>query len=231
MENTNLAILVLGAVVLILLAVVLLSPSPISQTIVLEEEDTDAGETTEPTEETQGTEEIPEAETEDEKEPEIVVIETSKGTIEVELDRESAPVTVENFATYVNEGFYDGTVFHRVINGFMVQGGGFTPEGTQKETHPPIILESSNGLKNKRGTVAMARTMDPDSATSQFFISVADNSFLDYSPGNPGYAVFGKVVSGMDTVDKIKEVETTSKYGMGDWPTEDVLILKVYMKN
>ena len=121
---------------------------------------------------------------------EVVVLETSKGNIEITLDRGRAPVTVDNFLRYVKEGNYDGTVFHRVIDGFMIQGGGFTPDGKQKQVHEPIKLESGNGLKNLAGTVAMARTMSPDSATSQFFINLIDNGFLDYAPGNPGYAVF-----------------------------------------
>ncbi|MBD3389755.1 peptidyl-prolyl cis-trans isomerase [Candidatus Micrarchaeota archaeon] len=161
---------------------------------------------------------------------EIAVIETSKGTIEVELDRENAPETVENFVSYADEGFYDGTVFHRVIKGFMIQGGGFSQNGTQKETHTPISLESDNGLMNLRGTIAMARTMDPDSATSQFFINTADNPFLDYSPGNDGYAVFGKVISGMSVVDSIASMETANRGTHGDWPVEDVLINRVYIK-
>lgn len=159
-----------------------------------------------------------------------VIIETSMGNIEIELDSENAPVSVENFLRYVNEGFYDGTVFHRVISNFMIQGGGFNPDGSQKDTHDPIKLESDNGLKNLKGTIAMARTNVPDSATSQFFINVVDNDFLNAAPGNDGYAVFGKVVSGMDVVDKIKSVKTTTKHGMGDWPVEDVLIEKVYVK-
>lgn len=180
-------------------------------------------ETAESTEEAAGTEG---AEME-----EIVVIETSRGTIEIELDREHAPVSVENFIGYVNSGFYDGTVFHRVIPNFMVQGGGFTAEGVEKKTNAPIKLESDNGLSNLRGTVAMARTNDPDSATSQFFINVVDNKFLDYAPGNDGYAVFGKVVSGMDVVDEIKSVKTTTKHGYySDWPVEEVIIEKAYMK-
>ncbi len=163
--------------------------------------------------------------------PEIAVLETTMGTIEVELDRENAPVTVENFVRYVNEGFYDGTVFHRVINGFMIQGGGFTPGGEQKETREPIALESQNGLSNTRGTIAMARTYVPDSATSQFYINVVDNSgMLDYAPGNPGYAVFGRVVSGMEVVDAIKSVPTGERGQNADWPAEDVAITRAYMK-
>jgi len=162
---------------------------------------------------------------------EIIVFETSKGNIEIELDSENAPVSAENFLGYVNSGFYDGTVFHRVIPNFMIQGGGFTPEGTEKSTNPAIKLESNNGLKNERGTIAMARTSAPNSATSQFFINVVDNPALDYSPGNDGYAVFGKVVSGMDVVDGIKDVPTTVKHGFyDDWPVEDIIIEKAYVK-
>jgi cyclophilin family peptidyl-prolyl cis-trans isomerase len=160
----------------------------------------------------------------------IVVINTSMGDIELELYPDSAPKTVENFISYVKDGSYDGTVFHRVIDGFMVQGGGFTPDGVQKPTREPIVLESDNGLKNARGTVAMARTNDPNSATSQFFINVADNDFLNYSPQNPGYAVFGKVINGMDVVDKIKTVKTGVKNGMPDWPVDDVVIEKAVIK-
>lgn len=161
---------------------------------------------------------------------EIAVLETNMGIIEIELDRADAPKTVGNFVSYVNSGFYDGTVFHRVIPGFMIQGGGFTPDGTQKKANAPVPLESANWLKNNAGTVAMARTNDPDSATSQFFINVADNAFLDYAPGNPGYAVFGKVVSGMDTVHKIEKVRTSSRSSYDDWPVQDVVIEKAYMK-
>jgi len=163
------------------------------------------------------------------KNQEIVVMETSLGTIEIELNRTAAPITVENFLSYVNRGFYDGTVFHRVISNFMIQGGGFTSDGAEKETEAPIKLESKNGLSNDRGTIAMARTNVPDSATSQFFISVVDNDFLNYAPGNPGYAVFGQVIKGMEIVDKIKMVKTSSS-PMPDWPVNDVLIKKVYLK-
>ena len=160
----------------------------------------------------------------------MIVMETSKGTIELALNGRDAPVTVENFLRYVAESHYDGTVFHRVIGSFMIQGGGFTPDGVQKKTYEPIRLESQNGLLNKRGSIAMARTNVPDSATSQFFINVVDNRMLDYAPGNDGYAVFGKVVSGMEVVDAIKAVDTTTKNGMDDWPVEDVVIEKVYVK-
>ncbi len=161
---------------------------------------------------------------------EIAVFETNKGVIEIELLRDKAPVTVENFARYINEGHYNGTVFHRVIDGFMIQGGGFTPDGNQKPVHDPIKLESDNGLKNKNITIAMARTNNPDSATSQFFINVADNDFLDYKPGNPGYAVFGKVVSGTDTVNKIAKTKTETRGHYADWPIDDVIIEKAYIR-
>ncbi|MBI2176492.1 peptidyl-prolyl cis-trans isomerase [Candidatus Woesearchaeota archaeon] len=159
-----------------------------------------------------------------------VILETTKGTIEIELYPQQAPVTVENFLHYASEGFYDGTVFHRVMPGFMAQGGGFTPDGTQKETHEPIKLESSNGLKNELGTVAMARTMIPDSATSQFFINVANNDFLNHAPGNDGYAVFGRVVKGMNVASAIVAVKTGSRDGNSDWPVEDIVITKAYVK-
>lgn len=159
-----------------------------------------------------------------------VVMETSKGTIYLELDKKNAPITVDNFVKYVEEGAYDETIFHRVMDGFMIQGGGFTSDGAQKKTRASIKLESQNGLKNLKGTIAMARTMAPNSATNQFFINVADNAMLDYKPGNDGYAVFGKVVSGMDVVNAIKTVKTSSKNGMGDWPVEEVMIKKVYLK-
>lgn len=158
---------------------------------------------------------------------EYVTIETSKGNFSLELDPNAAPVTVENFLKYVDEGFYNGTVFHRVIPNFMVQGGGFLKEGAQKQTHDPIILESQNGLSNMAGTVAMARTGAPNSATAQFFINVTDNPFLNYSGGNPGYAVFGKVTTGMDVVNEIRQVQTAVKNGMQDWPVEDVEMIKV----
>jgi cyclophilin family peptidyl-prolyl cis-trans isomerase len=167
---------------------------------------------------------------ESDKMNEIVVFETTKGNIEVELDREHAPITVDNFLGYVRKGHYDGTIFHRVIGNFMIQGGGFTRDGAEKPTDKPIKLESNNGLKNVVGTIAMARTNVPDSATCQFFINVADNGNLDYAPGNPGYAVFGKVVAGMDTVDKIKAARTGTRGQFRDWPLEDVVITKAYVK-
>jgi peptidyl-prolyl cis-trans isomerase A (cyclophilin A) len=154
---------------------------------------------------------------------------TSMGEIVLQLDAAKAPKSVENFVRYAKDGHYDGTVFHRVIEDFMIQGGGFTPDMTQKPTRGPIPLESRNGLTNQRGTVAMARTMDPNSATAQFFINLKDNAFLDAAnsrDGN-GYAVFGKVVSGMDVVDKIKGVPTTNKGMHQNVPAEPVVIKKV----
>lgn len=173
-------------------------------------------------------------ETKKERYPTMIVIETSLGNIEVELFDKNAPISVANFKQYVESNFYDGTVFHRVIKNFMIQGGGFTEDGADKKTNAPIVLEQTNitGLSNVKGTLAMARTMDPDSATSQFFINTQDNLFLDYSnERNPGYAVFGKVVSGMDIVLKIEGVETTTKHGYyQDWPVEEVIIKKIYIK-
>jgi len=160
----------------------------------------------------------------------IVVLETSKGSIEIELYPDKAPLTVANFLQYVEEGHYDGTVFHRVMNGFMIQGGGFLPNGTQKPVHAPIKLESNNGVKNEIGTIAMARTNAPDSATAQFFINVVDNAVLDYAQGNPGYAVFGHVISGMDTVNAIKVVSTSTRGMYENWPVEDVVITRAYVK-
>jgi len=161
----------------------------------------------------------------------IVVLETNNGEIEIELDGEKAPITVENFLRYVKEGHYDGTIFHRVIDGFMIQCGGYTHEGIERPAHEPIKLESKNGLKNEVGTIAMARTGDPDSATCQFFINVANNRFLDYKPNNDGYAVFGRVVSGMDVVNRIKAVKTGSMGEFTDWPIGDIIIKQAYVKN
>jgi peptidyl-prolyl cis-trans isomerase A (cyclophilin A) len=158
---------------------------------------------------------------------------TSMGDIVVELDRAKAPKTVENFVQYVRAGHYDGTVFHRVIDGFMIQGGGMTADMTEKKTREPIALESRNGLKNLRGTLAMARTMVPDSATSQFFINLKDNAFLDQAnarDGN-GYAVFGKVVDGMDVVEKIRAVKTGDKGGHQNVPLEAVTIRKATIED
>lgn len=159
-----------------------------------------------------------------------VLMETNYGTILIELYPEKAPKTVENFLAYVHEGFYDGTIFHRVIADFMVQGGGFTPDMGKKITRAPIQNEADNGLRNQIGTVAMARTNDPHSATAQFFINVAQNSFLDFREKTPrayGYAVFGKVIQGMKTVNQIRNVRTGFKNGYGDVPLEPVIIEKV----
>ncbi|MGE0071559.1 MAG: peptidylprolyl isomerase [Thiomonas sp.] len=150
---------------------------------------------------------------------------TSMGDFVVQLDPARAPKTVANFLDYVKSGFYKGTIFHRVIPGFMVQGGGFTADMQQKPTRPPIALESQNGLRNLRGTIAMARTADPNSATSQFFINVVDNPSLDYpQPDGHGYAVFGKVVSGMDVIDKIVAVPTKSVGPYQDVPVKPIVI-------
>jgi cyclophilin family peptidyl-prolyl cis-trans isomerase len=157
--------------------------------------------------------------------PKKVKLETTMGDIVIELDEKAAPVTVRNFLTYVEEGFYDGTVFHRVIPNFMIQGGGFTADMAPKKTHPPIVNEAENGLKNDRGTIAMARTNNPDSATSQFFINQKNNDFLNYAgPDKPGYAVFGKVVEGVEVVDKIAAVETTTRGEMRDVPIKPIAI-------
>ena len=157
-----------------------------------------------------------------------VLMKTSKGDMEIALDADKAPKTVENFLRYVDEGFYDGTIFHRVISGFMIQGGGYTADMRKKPTHEPVVNEAKNGLKNKRGTIAMARTSDPHSATSQFFINVKDNDFLDY-PGQDGwgYTVFGRVTRGLDVLDAIAGVPTTVKNGMRDVPVETVVIESV----
>lgn len=157
--------------------------------------------------------------------PKKVRLETSMGDIVIELNEEAAPITVKNFLQYVQEGFFDGTIFHRVIPNFMIQGGGFTADMVQKKPHPPIVNEAGNGLKNDRGTIAMARTSDPDSATAQFFINHKNNDRLNYVENrDPGYAVFGKVVEGMETVDKIATVKTATRMGMDDVPIEPVVI-------
>jgi peptidyl-prolyl cis-trans isomerase B (cyclophilin B) len=156
-----------------------------------------------------------------------VVLTTNHGTITLELDVEKAPKSVENFVNYVKSGHYDGTIFHRVIDGFMIQGGGFEPDMKQKPTNDPIDNEAENGLKNDRYTIAMARTSDPHSATAQFFINVGDNDFLNY-PGSDGwgYAVFGKVSDGEDVVDAIRAVKTGRKSMFSDVPVETVVIEK-----
>ncbi len=149
---------------------------------------------------------------------------TSKGEFTVELFAEEAPISTENFLAYVDSGHFDGTVFHRVIPGFMVQGGGMTPDMKQKAVRAPIANEAKNGLKNTRGTLAMARTNDINSATAQFFVNVVDNEFLDNRAGNYGYAVFGKVTSGMEVIDAIVGVKTGNKGGHQDVPVEAVVI-------
>ncbi|MBV8628295.1 MAG: peptidylprolyl isomerase [Paraburkholderia sp.] len=159
----------------------------------------------------------------------MVELHTNHGVIKIELDAEKAPKSVENFLNYVKAGHYDNTVFHRVIDGFMIQGGGFEPGMKQKPTEAPITNEANNGLKNVKGTLAMARTNDPHSATAQFFINVNDNDFLNHSSPTPqgwGYAVFGKVVEGLDVVDAIRKVKTGSKGFHQDVPVDDVIIEK-----
>jgi len=159
----------------------------------------------------------------------MIRMQTNKGVIEIELDAVKAPETAENFTNYVKDGFYDGTIFHRVIDGFMIQGGGMEPGMKEKQTNAPVKNEADNGLKNDRGTLAMARTNDPQSATAQFFINLSDNAFLNHQSPTPegwGYCVFGKVINGMDVVDEIKNVATTSHGGHQDVPAEDVIIEK-----
>jgi len=157
----------------------------------------------------------------------MIKLTTNHGDIMIELDYDKAPISSANFEQYVRDGHYDGTLFHRVINGFMIQGGGMNTSFVQKPTRAPIQNEAKNGLKNVAGSVAMARTMDPHSASAQFFINVSDNGFLDY-PGQDGwgYCVFGKVSDGMDVVDKIKQVATGSRHGHQDVPVEDVIVEK-----
>ncbi len=160
----------------------------------------------------------------------LVKLQTSMGNIVLELNAQAAPVTVKNFLGYVEDGFYDGTIFHRVMPGFMIQGGGFTVEMEEKETREPIINEANNGLGNEQGTIAMARKPDPDSATCQFFINHRNNTFLNYVENRePGYAVFGKVIEGMDTVEAIASVKTTTRknkkgINMGNVPVKPIVI-------
>lgn len=168
----------------------------------------------------------------DQRAPRVVIL-TNMGNIEIELSSKKAPNTVKNFLQYVNSNFYDGTIFHRVIKGFMIQGGGFTKDMKQKEILAPIAIESNNGLKNERGTIAMARTSDPNSAASQFFINTGGNDFLNYSAPTIegyGYTVFGKVIKGMDIVDKIESVKTAAKGDMNDVPVNPVIIEKISVK-
>ena len=157
----------------------------------------------------------------------MITLKTSLGDITLELDHEKAPKTCENFEQYVRDGHFDGTIFHRVINNFMIQGGGFLPDMTQKATRDPIENEAKNGLSNANGSIAMARTMDPHSATAQFFINVKDNNFLDY-PGQDGwgYCVFGKVTEGMGVVEAINAVDTTNRAGHSDVPVDPIVIEK-----
>lgn len=159
-----------------------------------------------------------------------VLMKTNKGDITLELADDKAPITIQNFLNYVNSGFYDGLIFHRVIPNFMIQGGGFDSAMNQKETQQPIKNEADNGLKNKRGTIAMARTTNVNSATSQFFINSVDNDFLNYTSSTQqgmGYAVFGEVIDGMDVVDAISAVQTTNRNGFADVPSDSVIIEKV----
>ena len=163
-----------------------------------------------------------------------VMMTTTVGPMTIELDADSAPKTVENFLSYVAGGFYDGTIFHRVIDNFMIQGGGFTADMEQKPTQAPIENEANNGLKNQRGTIAMARTQDPHSATAQFFINVQDNDFLNHTGENMqgwGYAVFGKVTDGEDVLEKIRGVQTGSQAGHQDVPVEPIIIESVAIIN
>lgn len=160
----------------------------------------------------------------------MVLISTSKGDIRIELDMENTPKTAENFLNYARSGFYNDTIFHRVIDGFMVQGGGLTANMEQKKTEEPIQNEAKQGKTNKRGTLAMARTMDPHSATAQFFINVADNNFLNYTSDSVqgfGYCVFGEVVEGMDIVDSIVKVKTGQRFSYGDVPVEEIVIHEI----
>lgn len=160
----------------------------------------------------------------------VVTMSTSKGNIKIELFEKKAPITVGNFLQYVDDEFYNDTIFHRVISGFMIQGGGFDSNMEQKETRSPIDIESDNGVKNDRGTIAMARTMDPNSATAQFFINLVDNDFLNFTSADVqgyGYTVFGKVVEGLDIVDEIASAKTGMAAGHQDVPKEDIVILSV----
>lgn len=160
-----------------------------------------------------------------------VIIKTSKGDITIELYADKAPITVKNFLSYADEKFYDGTIFHRVIKGFMIQGGGLTPDLQEKSTKPPIKNEATNGLKNKRGTIAMARTPVIDSATSQFFINHVDNASLNHRNSTPdgfGYCVFGKVIKGLDVVDAIANVKTMSRRGQMNVPSETITIISIH---
>jgi peptidyl-prolyl cis-trans isomerase A (cyclophilin A) len=155
----------------------------------------------------------------------MIRFETSHGIFTVELFPKEAPVTVENFLKYVDDGFFDGTVFHRIVPGFVIQGGGLTADFANKKTRAPIRNEAKNGLKNTRGSLSMARTSDINSATSQFFVNLKDNGFLDHGPRDYGYAVFGRVTDGMDVIDKIAGLSTGTRKGYQDAPLEDVVIV------
>lgn len=157
----------------------------------------------------------------------MIRFETTLGNFTIELDQDKAPVSAENFSKYVDEGFFDGTVFHRIVPGFVIQGGGFTEDMSQKKNRASIKNEADNGVKNARGTLSMARTNDINSATSQFFVNLKDNDFLDHSRGNFGYAVFGKVTEGMDVIDKIAAVKTGRLRGFDDVPLDPVIMTSV----
>jgi peptidyl-prolyl cis-trans isomerase A (cyclophilin A) len=157
----------------------------------------------------------------------MIKFETTLGDFTVELFEKEAPISVANFLSYIDDGFYNGTIFHRIVPGFVIQGGGFTEDMTQKKNKAPIRNEATNGVKNTRGSLSMARTSDINSATSQFFVNLKDNDFLDNSKRDYGYAVFGKVVSGMDVIDKIAAVDTTTKRGFQDVPAEAVVMTSV----
>jgi peptidyl-prolyl cis-trans isomerase A (cyclophilin A) len=157
----------------------------------------------------------------------MIRFETTLGNFTVDLFEKEAPVSAGNFLRYIDDGFFDATIFHRIVPGFVIQGGGFTEDMTQKSTHPPIKNEADNGLKNERGTLSMARTNDINSATSQFFVNLKDNEFLDHKRGNFGYAVFGRVTEGMDVIEKIAAVETGRRRGFEDVPIEPVIMTSV----
>jgi cyclophilin family peptidyl-prolyl cis-trans isomerase len=157
----------------------------------------------------------------------MIRFETTLGDFTIEFHEKEAPQTVANFLRYIDEGFFDGTIFHRIVPGFVIQGGGFTEDMTQKRTHPSIKNEADNGLKNDRGTLSMARTSDVNSATSQFFVNLKDNEFLDHKKGNFGYAVFARVTEGMDVIDKIAAVETGRRRGFDDVPVQPVIMKSV----
>jgi peptidyl-prolyl cis-trans isomerase A (cyclophilin A) len=157
----------------------------------------------------------------------MIRFETTLGDFTIEFHEKEAPQSVANFLRYIEDGFFDGTIFHRIVPGFVIQGGGFTEDMTQKQTHPPVKNEADNGLKNDRGTLSMARTSDINSATSQFFVNLKDNEFLDHKKGNFGYAVFARVTEGMDVVDRIAAVETGRRRGFDDVPVKAVIMKSV----